>query len=299
MKYDLIIVRYGEIALKSKYVRKKFENILIKNIKNALKEEKIENKIKKEMGRIYIYTDKIDSTKTVLEKIFGIVNFSPALKTDSKISLISKTSIDFLKNYLKKDMSFAVRVSRTGNHNYTSQDIEKKIGSDIVEKYGNKVDLTNPDFKLFIEIRENISYIFNEKIPGPGGMPISSQNNVLCIIDNKFSILASFYLLRRGCNVLFFVKKDFDKKTLKNFLKKWYIKSDIIIFDEKEGFYNQMKNILSTKKCKAIVTGFYNLNTKNLSKIKEYKKRTNLPVFSPLMSLNKEELKEKIKEIGL
>ncbi len=299
MKYDLIIVRYGEIALKSRYVRKKFENILVKNIKNVLKEEKIENKIKKERGRIYIYTDKIDSTKLVLKKIFGIVNFSPALKTNSKISSISKTSIDFLKKHLKKNMSFAVRVSRTGNHSYTSQDIEKKIGSDIVEKYGNKVDLTNPDFKLFIEIRENISYVFNEKISGPGGMPISSQNNVLCIIDNKFSILASFYLLRRGCNVLFFVKKDFDKKTLKNFLKKWYIKSDIIIFDEKEEFHNQINNILSKKKCKAIVTGFYNLNKKNISKIKEYKKRSNLPVFSPLISMNKEELKEKIKEVGL
>lgn len=299
MKYDLIIVRYGEIALKSRYIRKKFENILIKNIKNALKFEKIQNKIEKERGRIYIYTNKIKSTCNVLEKIFGIVNFSPVIKTDSKINSISKISINFSKKYLKKNMSFAVRCTRTGDHNYSSQDVEKKIGSDIVEYFGSKVDLTNPDFKLLIEIRGDNSYIFHKKISGPGGMPISSQDNLLNIVTDEFSILASYYLLRRGCNVLFFVRNDFDLKMLDIFLKKWYIKANVVTFNEKDEFYNKIIDVISKNNCKAIVTGFYDLNKKNISKIKEYKKKIKTPVFSPLISMNKEELTNKIKEIGL
>ena len=36
MKYKLIIIRFGEIALKGKATRRYFENILVRNIKTAL-----------------------------------------------------------------------------------------------------------------------------------------------------------------------------------------------------------------------------------------------------------------------
>ena len=48
MKHDLIIIRYGEIALKSRYIREQFENKLIKNITNALKNQNIKSIIKKD-----------------------------------------------------------------------------------------------------------------------------------------------------------------------------------------------------------------------------------------------------------
>jgi len=299
VKYSLVILRYGEIALKSKYVRKKFENILIKNIKFALNNEKIENKIEKERGRIYIYTSKVEPTCNVLKRIIGIVNFSPAVKTDSKIESLSKTSIDFSKKYLKKDISFALRVTRTGNQPYNSQFIKEKIGNDIVNKYGSKVDLTNPDFKLYIEIRSDSSYIFNKKILGVGGMPVGSQDKVLCIIKDKFSILASWYLLKRGCGLVFLVKKDFDLKLLKSFLKKWYIKDDIIFFNESKDFYKKINDLTSKKDCKAIITDFYNLNEENIQEIKQYKKEIKVPTLHPLIFMNENELNEKIKEIGL
>ena len=79
MKHQLIIIRYGEIGLKSKTTRKHFENILIKNIKNAFKKEKIFNVIKTQMGRIYVYTDEINPAVKVLQKIFGITSVSPAI----------------------------------------------------------------------------------------------------------------------------------------------------------------------------------------------------------------------------
>ena len=59
MKHELIIIRYGEIALKGKETRKRFEDILVSNIKKALNQKDILNKISKEWGRIYIYTKNI------------------------------------------------------------------------------------------------------------------------------------------------------------------------------------------------------------------------------------------------
>ena len=74
MNNELIIIRYGEIALKAKYTRKHFENILIRNIKNALKISKIDNNIIKEWGRLYLKTDNIDESILILKNIFGIVS---------------------------------------------------------------------------------------------------------------------------------------------------------------------------------------------------------------------------------
>ena len=101
VKYDLILVRYGEIALKSSYVRNKFESILISNIKKAFNDKKIDCNIDKEWGRIYIYTNKITSAISILKKIFGIISFSPAVKTKSNISKISKKSLSFIKKNIK------------------------------------------------------------------------------------------------------------------------------------------------------------------------------------------------------
>ncbi len=299
MKYELIIVRYGEISLKSKYTRKLFERILVKNIKNAFKKEEIDNNFKKERGRIYIYTKEIEKSLAILKKIFGIVSFSPAKKTDSSISSISKLAVDFSKIWLKKDMSFAIRVKRSGEHNYTSQDIAIKVGDEIVKNFNASVDLTNPDFELFIEIRNKDSFIFCEKIDGPSGMPLGSQDNVLCIVDDIYSILASFYILRRGCRGYFYIMNESILEKLILFQKNWYIEYNNILTKQNKNFYDEIKQVSNEKKCKAVVTNFFDLNKKNISKIKEFKKEINIPILHPLISMDEKTLKEKLKEIGL
>lgn len=298
MKFDLIIVRYGEIFLKSRYVRKKFERILVGNIKTVLKKEKIENKIIKEWGRIYIYTDQIKQTLRILKRIFGIVNFSPSVKTSSNLNSISKKAVSFSKKYINKNMSFALRTNRSGDQNYTSQDVAVKIGRDIVENIGSSVDLSNPDFELFIDVRQDNAYIFKEKISGSGGMPADSQDRVLCIIDNVYSIVSSWYLLRRGCKVLFFTKKGFDKNLLDSFLEKWYIDEKIVYYTLDNNFFKTINKVISEHKCKAVVTSFFDLKN-DLSSIKTFKKKINVTILHPLISMNKNDIKNKIEEIGV
>ena len=253
MKYSIILVRYGEIALKSSYVRKKFETILIKNISKALKQNKIEYKIEKEYGRIYVYTDKISNSIDILKKIFGIISISPAVKIKADMGLISKKAVSFVKEKIKSEKSFAIRSNRSGNHDFTSRDVAVKIGQDIVDELGLKVDLTNPDFELFIDTREKYSYIFDKKINGIGGLPVGSQNKLLCIVKEKTSLLASFYLLKRGCSVFYFVDENFDKKVIEKFLDKWFIKKNIKYFNFEKSFYKNLDKMIVNKKCKAVI----------------------------------------------
>jgi len=184
---------------------------LVSNIKNALNRENIENKILKERGRIYIYTKKIKESINFLKKIFGIISISPSIQTKSDLDLISVKAINISKENIDENKSFALRVTRTGKHNFTSKDAAIKIGNEIVNVTKASVDLTNPDFELYIEIRNDKAFLFIEKIKGYGGMPIGTQGNVLAFIDTPQAILASWYLTHRGCRPIFLATDETNK----------------------------------------------------------------------------------------
>ena len=132
MEYKLIIVRYGEIALKGEATRRHFENCLINNIKNALNIKQIPYRIKMERGRIYAYTNQIKKGLDVLQKIFGITSISPAAPIQSNMNSMSSLATSISKEKLTKEKSFAIRSTRMGEHSFTSQDVAVKIGNDVV-----------------------------------------------------------------------------------------------------------------------------------------------------------------------
>jgi thiamine biosynthesis protein ThiI len=300
VNYELIIVRYGEIALKGRETRKHFESILIKNIKNALRKNNIINRIEKEWGRIYIYTKQIKNSLPILKKIFGITSISPAIETNAEMNYLSKQSVVMSKKELTKNKSFAVRATRTGKHNFTSQDVAVRVGYDIVKSTKAFVNLTKPDFELFIEIRNEKAYIFKEKIRAVGGMPYGTQGRILVLIDSKYSILAAWYLIRRGCKAIFLITNRSNLKVFNSFLINWYIDSEIFNFKAGENLIKNLNKIAYEKKCYAIVTGsslFY--KSKNLFDIKTLKKSLNLPVLHPLIAMDIKEINKKCKKIGI
>ncbi|UCF50302.1 MAG: hypothetical protein JSU91_02130 [Thermoplasmatales archaeon] len=300
MNNTLIIIRYGEIALKAKQTRKRFENTLVNNIKGALGKKNIDNKLRREWGRIYIYSDQIEKCVSILQKVFGITSISQAIEVDCDINSISKIAKSISKEKIKSEKSFAVRVKRTGNHDFTSQDIAIKIGNEIVNETKAKVDLTNPDFELFIEIRNDKAYIFIEKIKGYGGMPIGSQGNILAFIDTPYAILASWYLIHRGCKPIFLLTNEIKKGALEKFMNYWFINSKIIEISTKKNLYEQINKAAAENHCDAIISGltFYDYSDNVLTDIKHLKKQITLPVLHPLIAMDTKEIKGKLKEIG-
>ena len=300
MKHEIIIIRYSEIALKARYTRRIFENVLINNIKNALKTKNIIYEIKKQRGRIYVYTKNIKTTLKILQKIFGIKTISPAVKTKSEINLIAENALKILKEKIKKENeSFALRVKREGKHEYTSQDVAIYVGDIIVKNTKAKVNLTKPDHTLYIEIRGGNAFLFEEKIPCQGGLPLGTQGEVLTIAEKKESILAAWYLMRRGCNIIFITTNKTIKKTLEKFLKKWFIKPEIIYIENNKKLNETIKETISEKQCEAIATG-QTINDENLiNNTKQLKKQFKLPILQPLIAMSNDEIQQKSKEIGL
>ena len=203
MKPDLIIARYGEVGLKSNRVRRRFENRLINNIKASIDAE-----VKVYQARIFIFPKDFDDAIEKLERIFGIVSYSPAISTKATFEDIEESLSSYAEKLhdeglLDENTKFAISCRRVGNHEFSSQEMAAFAGAVVVRKYSSPVDLTNPELTIYIEVRDNDAYIFHEKIQGPGGLPLGTQGKVISLVSSGIdSPVATYLMMKRGCQVI-------------------------------------------------------------------------------------------------
>ena len=197
----VIIIRFGEIFLKGKN-KKFFENLLEKNIKNAL--SIYDCIIEKSHNRFYVAeynADIEDSIIETLKKVFGIHSISPAVKMPTDISQVANIICDHLP-YAK---TFRVTVKRADKTiNLTSTEIAGQIGGDILQlKPQMSVDLHNPELNINVDIRENkTSYIYYENIKCYEGMPVGSSGKGLLLLSGGIdSPVAGFRMAKRGMQI--------------------------------------------------------------------------------------------------
>ena len=115
--------------------------------------------------------------------------------------------------------------------------------------------MKNPDFELFIEIRNENAYLFTKKIRCAGGLPLRTQGKTLVFVDSLESLLAAWYLMRRGCSVVFLNADKSLFATLDIFIRKWHSDNDIVIFDDCKSIYKTINEVAVEKNCNALITG--------------------------------------------
>lgn len=286
----MILVRYSEIALKSRFVRRKFENILMENIKRVLKVEGFGDfKLKKDWGRIYVYSDDENVAKRI-SKIFGVASTSLVVEANSDINEIKSKVVKIAAEKIGKEKSFAIRVRRFGRHDYTSMDVAKEVGYEVKKITNAKVDLNNPDVEIGIEIRDDKAYIFTEIFKGYAGLPVGTQERVLCYVcnDNK-SFLTAWFALKRGCDVDLIGSNLDNLREFKKLLESWacYRKIDVFEGDLEEAFRLKHNGI------------FLPITAKELKKYMKILKERTKPVFVPLLPFDEDEILKKIEDVKL
>jgi thiamine biosynthesis protein ThiI len=195
----IIIVRYGEMALKSESVRRRFERRLIENIKLSLKG--LDYKLRRERGRIFIATRRPSAATGRLVKIPGIVSASPSLRTNATINSITSAVVGEARKILSPGMTFAIRTSRFGEHPFSSRDVNVSAGSAVLaEVKGVHVNLSTPKREIFVEIRGRDAYVFTKIADGAGGLPVGTQGSVVALFSGSLNSSVSSYLtMKRGC----------------------------------------------------------------------------------------------------
>ncbi|MBS3107570.1 hypothetical protein J4468_01515 [Candidatus Woesearchaeota archaeon] len=261
MKIDCYIIRYSEIALKGKN-RPLFENKLIDNLKKMLKREnKSYENIKKTRGRIVLNSK--ENCVDVLKHTFGIFSFSPAFYSDN-------LEEDALSLYTKG--TFKVETQRVDkDYPEGSQKVNERIGSYIVEKTNAKVKMKGADCVIGIEIINGKKLLYNESFLGAGGLPVGIEGEVAVYLENEESLLAAYFIMKRGCGL-----KLFGNKINYSLIEKYYPK-DLKFFE------------LVPKHVLAIVTN------DTLENLKEYDFK--IPLLKPLLGFNKNERETWLKSI--
>jgi thiamine biosynthesis protein ThiI len=200
----IILVRYEEIFLKG-LNRPAFEGRLIKNIKQILTGLGPVN-VSKAQNRIYVAPESesfdIDEAIHRLTKVFGIASVSPALKIETDKQLIFDKATYIAKDILKRIQykTFKV-VTRRADKTFpmTSMDVSRELGAIVLREIPQlKVDVINPDFVLYVEIRE-FTYIYSEIIPGVKGLPVGTNGRATLLLSGGIdSPVAGWMIAKRG-----------------------------------------------------------------------------------------------------
>lgn len=201
MKYDHIMVRFGELSTKGKN-KKEFIRILGRNIRNALRDfANLEFIIKLDHIYVKLNDNEPDEIIRILQGISGIHALSLVLKTDDEINNVKKTCLELIKQ--ENGKTFKVH-SRRANKKYPiiSDQINREVAGEILRNTDLKVDVHNPDILLSIEMREEGCYIFTKTYPGAGGYPLGVGGKIMHMLSGGIdSPVAAYLLMKRGIRI--------------------------------------------------------------------------------------------------
>ena len=198
----VILLRIGEIFLKGKN-KSYFDNMLINNIKRHL--TGFEYKFVKSQNRYYLEDFKEDDLDEIVDrvkKVFGLHSLSVATKVDTNEEEIAKYILEYAP---REGQSFRITCTRADKtFPYKSFEFAAKMGGVILSNVKNvEVDLHTPDKVISIDIREQgYTYIFADKIMCAQGMPVGTSGKGMLLLSGGFdSPVAGWRMARRGMKI--------------------------------------------------------------------------------------------------
>jgi len=202
----LHITLSGDVYLKSRRTQKGLVRRLLTNLTAALAAAGYEGAITRLGSHRLSVTPKsgrTDAVRNAALSVFGVASVDAVVQIpfDDIEDLADQASA--LSHESVGERTFAVRVKRRGTHNWNSVDLASAIGALIVEQ-GGKVNLSDPEVTVALTVLDEKAFLVTEHRVGQGGLPIGSQDTVLCLISGGFdSVVAGWMLMSRGCPIDF------------------------------------------------------------------------------------------------
>ncbi len=335
--YSVIMVRFGEIALKSRKIRLRMEGRLARNIETQLRLKGLRGfRVRVRWSRLYIELlgrEDLSKYLGVLSKVFGVVSFSPCVKTELNLRSIREVVTELALKTLRPGDTFEVRVNR-GNKKFpiTSKELEKILGADVLATVsGVKVDLTKPMKGIYVDIREDAAYVFTEEFRGPGGLPYGVEGRVASLVSGGVdSAVATWLIMKRGCDVVpihFNLKPYYGDDArvraldVLKWLREWVPKESWVAYEVPLGevhgrvsispryrcllckllMYRVAEEIARSEGCKALVTGeaLGQVATQTLDNLYFLTTKVSIPILRPLVGMDKEEIIRLAEGLGI
>ena len=204
----VVLLRYCEIHLKGQN-RPYFERLLVSAVKGALRKFPAA-RVERGEGRYFVKglsDEEFPAAMSALEKVFGVHSLSPAVELNKDEDAIAAAAVeqvrDYLAKYNKASATFKVECKRADKRfPYNSMQYAAKLGGVILDAFPNvSVDVHDPDFRVYVEIREN-AYVYADIIPGQGGMPLGSNGKAHLLLSGGIdSPVAGYMVAKRGVRI--------------------------------------------------------------------------------------------------
>lgn len=201
MKYDRIVLRYGDLTMKGKN-RKVFEDKMLKSVKSAMKEF-TEVSYWRTYGRLYVILNGTDHEPVInrLRELFGITSVSPVVAVEANIDAIKAAAFDIMSSLPKLPETFKISAKRAFKRfPHGSHEMNHLIGSHLLTNFASlKVDVHHPELDLRVDVQEEAAYLYWESIPAAGGFPYGTSGKAMLMLSGGIdSPVAGWMALRKG-----------------------------------------------------------------------------------------------------
>jgi thiamine biosynthesis protein ThiI len=211
-----------------------------------------------------------------------------------------------------------------------SPEINRQLGAAVKQQSGARVDLSNPELTVTVEILPHDAFFGFEKISGAGGLPVGASGRLVALISGGIdSPVAAYRMMKRGCRLIFvhfhsapYLDKTSQEKvrqlitllTRHQFLSRLYlvpfgeIQRQIVTAVNRPlrvVLYRRMmlriaEAIARKEKAKALVTGesLGQVASQTLENISVIQQAATLPILRPLVGMDKQEIIDQARRMG-
>lgn len=203
---EVLLCKLGEIVLKG-LNRKAFEDRLAGNLRRRVRRV-ADCPVSLRQSVIFVeIPDGVDADAVVEEvrRVFGIVSICRAAVCEKTLEGILAAAEGYLAEQIAAARSFKVETKRADKKfPLTSIGVSQQIGGELAGRHRNmKPDMHHPELTVHVEIREQYAFVHAGPEPGAGGMPIGANGRAALLLSGGIdSPVAGYMMSKRGLELV-------------------------------------------------------------------------------------------------
>ena len=203
---EIFLLKLGEIVLKGANKRQ-FEDKLRQNVRRRMKAY---GNFDVYLMQSTVYVEPMDDEADIdgaweaCHAIFGLVSLCRCRACEKDIDKIYHTIEEYLGDDLDCAASFKVESKRSDKRfALNSIQISQEIGGRVAEAHPDCcVDVHNPAYTVYVEVRDLAAYVHGPAEPGAGGLPTGVGGRAMCLLSGGIdSPVAAYMIAKRGVEV--------------------------------------------------------------------------------------------------
>ena len=198
-----VLVRFHEIGLKGKN-QPMFVRRLVENLERATAGLGVERVWATRMMVRMRLSPEADweAVRARTATVFGAVKFSLAARTEPEYEAVSALLHETARG--RSFSTFRISANRTDKtFPLTSHDLNVRLGDEIREATGGRVDLSHPEADFRVVVGRDDAFVYADDYRGAGGLPVGTGGKVAVMMSGGIdSPVAAWRMMRRGCKAV-------------------------------------------------------------------------------------------------